>query len=195
MFGLMYFQTYTLFIDLFGENLLSFLVKLVSFQRIFKIIHKIIYNQIEVITFVIQSKSDAPNNIGFSIDFSGFPPVFIYCISCFNFSFSYTIFAIFWFMIALLLDFRIDKSLTLFLYDVICSYSYFLMSTYSTNCFYNSLFFYPIFFLIVSYYFSLSWSFCISTWYFVNFSPFFYKLDLTFVYNSLFYISHDFFLS
>lgn len=78
MFGLMYFQTYTLFIDLFGENLLSFLVKLVSFQRIFKIIHKIIYNQIEVIIFVIQSKSDAPNNIGFSIDFSGFPPVFIY---------------------------------------------------------------------------------------------------------------------
>lgn len=125
-----HFKAHTLLLSFLGENLVAFFPELLSFQWIFKIIHNpiITHNPKDSYPWIkCQSKSSAPNKIGFYIDFSGLIPVLISSNWDFNFSFSSTILDIFWFIIALLLDFKIERSLTLFLYPVICSSNSFLI--------------------------------------------------------------------
>lgn len=101
----------------------------------------------------------------------------------------------FWFIIVLLLDLRIDKSLMRFLSAPICSSRSFAASAFLFSSFSSYLFLSTNFFLMFYSSLSLSERFCIWTWCFVIFSPFRSRFSLVCDSNSCFSLSHSLFLS
>ena len=136
-----------------------------------------------------------PKRKGFDVYYSlGFLP-FSTSIYFFNLLFSSSTFWIFWFKMVLLEDFKIDRSLTLFLNWVICSSNEFVIYLYLTISFSIYLFFSTVFFLNASYSLSLSWRFWIWVWFLTIFYAFLSRWSLEFISNYCRSLSHSFFFS
>lgn len=148
--------------------------------------------------YELNQSSSGPNRKGLLLSSSWIIAPFLFCrisTSFFNFVFSYISWLNFWFIIVLLLDFKMERSLMRFFIVLIC-YSRSLMTSFRlANSFYNSLFLSVIFFRRISSYLSLSFSPWICTSYFVIFYPFFSKFYFVWDSISCLCLSHSLFFS
>lgn len=124
---------------------------------------------------IIQSFSSGPNRKGLLLYYytNIFFFVWRFSISFFNFVFSSFNCCNFWFIMVLLLDFKIERSLTLFFNPPICSSNYFIDYCFLSTSLWSYWFLSVNFFLNISSSFSLSFKLCICAWYWVILYPFF----------------------